>query len=137
MTTETMHLGRKISRIRELKGMKQETLASVMGLSQQAISKLEQSEHVDDDRLEEVGKALGVSVEAIKNFDEEAIINIIGNYVTNVNDHGTGQVFQLHPIINPIEKLVEVMEENRKLYESLLQAEREKVELMQKLLDKK
>lgn len=77
MTTETMHLGRKISRIRELKGMKQETLASVMGVSQQAISKLEQSEHVDDDRLEEVSKALGVSAEAIKNFDEEAAINVI------------------------------------------------------------
>ena len=34
-------------------------------------------------------------------------------------------------------KLVEVFEENKKLYERLLQAEREKVQLMQQMLDKK
>jgi transcriptional regulator with XRE-family HTH domain len=56
MATETqsreMHLGRKISRIRELRGMKQETLAAALGVSQQAISKLEQSEYIDDEKLE-------------------------------------------------------------------------------------
>ena len=51
MTTETMHIGRKISRIRELRGIKQETLAQELGVSQQAVSKLEQSEAVDDDKL--------------------------------------------------------------------------------------
>jgi len=38
---ETLHIGRKISRIRELRGMKQETLASELGISQQAVSKIE------------------------------------------------------------------------------------------------
>ncbi len=74
MATETMHIGRKISRVRELKGMKQETLAAAMGVTQQAISKLEQSEEVDDERLGFIAQHLGVSVDAIKNFNEEAAI---------------------------------------------------------------
>ena len=48
MTTATKpnHIGRKIARIRELRGMKQETLAQELGISQQSISHIEQSEHV-------------------------------------------------------------------------------------------
>ena len=40
---ETIHIGRKISRIRELRGIKQEVLAAELGLNQQAISKIENS----------------------------------------------------------------------------------------------
>ena len=131
MTTETMHLGRKISRIRELKGMKQETLASVMGVSQQAISKLEQSEHVDDDRLEEVSKALGVSAEAIKNFDEEsAIYNIQNNYEGSNAGASNVAVQNFKCTFNPLDKMVE-------LYEALLKSEREKIALLERMLDKK
>ena len=136
METDTMHIGRKISRIRELKGMKQETLAHSMGVSQQAISNLEQSEHVDDDRLDEVSKALGVSAEAIKNFDEEAAINFIST-TFNSHDSSTGFAYHSQITINPIEKWIEAIEENKKLYERLLQAEKEKVELIQKFLYKK
>jgi len=39
MNTPTKnHIGRKISRIRELRDMKQEALAQAVGMSQQAIS---------------------------------------------------------------------------------------------------
>ena len=125
MTTETMHIGRKISRIRELKGMKQETLAASMGVSQQAISKLEQSEHVDDDRLEEVSKALGVSPDAIKNFNDEAIIyNIQNNSDTSTNNNIINYQF------NPIEKIME-------LYERMLKLEKEKNELLEKMMEGK
>lgn len=37
---------------------------------------------------------------------------------------------------NPLDKWTEEIAENRKLYERLLQAEKEKMELLQKLLDK-
>jgi transcriptional regulator with XRE-family HTH domain len=47
MAEPTLHIGRKISKIRELKGMKQETLALELGISQQAVSKMEQSADVD------------------------------------------------------------------------------------------
>ena len=130
MTTETMHLGRKISRIRELKGMKQETLASVMGVSQQAISKLEQSEHVDDDRLEEVSKALGVSAEAIKNFNEETALSIISN---TFNDNAVLNGVLYQPTFNPLDKIIELYESKITLYERML---KEKEMLIEKLLSK-
>ena len=38
---------------------------------------------------------------------------------------------------NALDKYVEAMEENKKLYERLLQAEREKVEMMERLVGKK
>jgi transcriptional regulator with XRE-family HTH domain len=62
--SETLHIGRKISRIRELRGMKQEALAAELGISQQAVSKIEQSAEVEEESLNKIAKALGVSVEA-------------------------------------------------------------------------
>ncbi|HEY9009045.1 MAG TPA: helix-turn-helix transcriptional regulator [Ohtaekwangia sp.] len=79
--TETLHIGRKISRIRELRDMKQETLAAALGISQQAVSKLEQNDSIDDEYLDRVARALGVSPDAIKNFNEDAAIyNFHTNY---------------------------------------------------------
>lgn len=74
-TTAKPHIGRKISRIRELRGMKQEALALALGVSQQTVSHLEQSENVEEDKLGQVAKVLGVTPEAIKNFSEEAVFH--------------------------------------------------------------
>jgi len=41
--TKPKHIGRNISRIRELRGMKQEALAIAIGMSQQTISNIEGS----------------------------------------------------------------------------------------------
>lgn len=128
-STYKSHIGRKISRIRELRGMKQEALASELGISQQSISKIEQSETVEDAVLEKVAKVLGVSSEGIKNFNEEAVIS-------NINSFHDNSAFNLYCTFNPIDKLLEVMEENRKLYERLLESEREKVELLKKIVEK-
>ncbi len=48
---DTINLGDNIRRIREIKGIKQETFAERMGVSQAAISKLEATAHIDDERL--------------------------------------------------------------------------------------
>lgn len=125
MVEPTLHIGRKISKVRELKGIKQETLASLMGVSQQAISKIEQSSDVEDLALEKIAQALGVTAEAIKNFTEEAVFN----YFNNFHDNSTGD-FRHHCTFNPLDKLMELVEENKKLYERLLQAEKEKNELL-------
>jgi len=121
-TTTKYHVGRKIERIRELRGLKQEALASALGISQQAVSKLESSEEVDDERLKRVAEALGVTPEAIHNFNEEALFNNINN---TFNDNSALINYQF----NPIEKIVE-------LYERLLKSEREKVEILQSLITK-
>ena len=56
--TKNRHLGYKISRIREIKGMKQETLAEELGISQQSVSNLENSEFIEEERLQKVADAL-------------------------------------------------------------------------------
>jgi len=124
-----MHLGRKISRIRELRGMKQDTLAFEMGLSQQAISKLEQSADIEEATLDKIAKIMGLSSDAIKNFSEDAIFNIIGNTVTN---HDNAALFNYYPSFNPIDKLMELVEANKNLYERLLKSEQEKAEIIKK-----
>jgi len=129
ITTPPPHLGRKISRIRELRGIKQEYLAMELGISQQSVSRMESSEIVEDELLEKVAKVLGVPVEGIKNFSEEAVFNVISNTFTS-NDTSTLNAVNIQPTFNPIDKLVELFEENKALYERLLASEREKVELL-------
>lgn len=116
MTEEKKHIGRKITRIRELRGMKQDTLASKLKITQQAVSKIEQSASVDDEKLEKIAEALGVTADLIKEFREDAVF---ANYIYDQNNTVNQVYFQF----NPVEKIVE-------LYERLLQSEREKIEIL-------
>ena len=135
MSTEIKpkHIGRNISRIRELRDMKQEALAQAIGTTQQSISIIEGSESVDDEKLKTIAQALGVPVEVIRNFSEEAVFNIIGNSY----DNGSSSINHNNCTFNPLDKLIESYEENKKLYQQLIQSEKEKVALLEKLLDKK
>jgi transcriptional regulator with XRE-family HTH domain len=128
------HIGRKISRIRELRDMKQEALAQALGTNQQAISALENSETIDDEKLIAVAKALGVSLEALKNFSDEAAINYFNSFYDN---SAKGQILNNscnNLTFNPLDKLVEFYDENKKLYERLLESEKEKIAYLEKLL---
>jgi transcriptional regulator with XRE-family HTH domain len=132
MAETTTHIGRKISRLRELRGMKQETLAEQLGISQQAVSKMEQSEQVEDLTLERVAKALGMTRDAVKNFNEEAIFNIISNTFHNTSsDQSTliASSLNYQPTFNTADKIVE-------LYDALLKSEREKIALLEKVIEK-
>jgi transcriptional regulator with XRE-family HTH domain len=124
--TKPNHIGHKIGRIRELRGLKQESLAYELKVSQQTVSKIEQSENVEDQILEQIAKILGVTPEGIKNFSEEAVFNIIGN---NFSDNSSNNNNYLCTI-NPIEKIIQLYDEKVALLERLLQSEREKVELL-------
>jgi transcriptional regulator with XRE-family HTH domain len=124
-----VHHGRNIKRFRDMLGIKQEALALELGddWSQKKVSRLEENERVEEDVLEQVAKILKVPVEAIKNFDEQAAINIISNTFSS-NDSSTLNAINPHCTFNPIDKVVE-------LYEALLKSEREKIELLQRMLD--
>jgi transcriptional regulator with XRE-family HTH domain len=137
MAETTTHLGRKISRLRELRGMKQETLAEQLGISQQAVSKIEQSENVEEHTLERIAKALSVTPATIKNFSEEAVINNIQNNYEGSNNTGPNGGNNHQCTFNPLDKYIEVVEKNEKLYEALLKSEREKIALLERLLEKK
>lgn len=138
MPETSSHIGRKICRIRELRGMKQEALAFELGISQQAVSKMEQSEKLEDAVLQRVANALGVSPEAVQNYSDEAVIYNIQNYAgANSASGNFAQVVNNNCTFNPMDKLVEAMDEirqlhaeTRKLYEQLLAAEREKLAIL-------
>lgn len=134
-TAPKAHMGRKIARLRELRGMKQEALAQAMGVSQQTVSSLENSETIDDSRLNDVASALGITVEGIKAFSEEAVFTFFNTFNDNSSNHGVAGTAN-HCTFNPLDKLIEAYEENRKLYERLLEAEKEKNGLLERLSDK-
>jgi transcriptional regulator with XRE-family HTH domain len=127
--TKPKHIGRNISRIRELRGMKQEVLAIAIGISQQSVSNIEASETIDEEKLQAIAEILGVSVEAIKNYSDETVLN-------NIQNNYEGSVINSGPTVNhnctfnPLDKVVE-------LYERLVQAEKDKVEYLEKLLKAK
>lgn len=135
-TTKTIHEGRNVKRFREMLGIKQEALAAALGdeWNQKKISLLEAKDKLEAGVLEDVAKALKVPVEAIQNLDDEGAINIIA---TTFNSHDNSFASQCTFNINPVEKWMEVLEENKKLYAALLKEKDEKIELLQKLLEKK
>lgn len=79
-----------------------------IGVSQQTISNIENSETVEDDKLQLIAKELGITAEAIKNFSEEAVFNIISNTFTDNSSNNNNYMCPF----NPIDKVIE-------LYESL------------------
>jgi transcriptional regulator with XRE-family HTH domain len=121
-TTKPKHIGRNISRIRELRQMKQEALAQAIGVSQQTISTIENSESVDEEKLQQIANALGVSAETLKNFSEDAIFNYFNSFHDSSVNHGPYN----NCTFNPLDKVIE-------LYERLLEAEREKNALLEQL----
>jgi len=135
---KTIHQGRNVKRFREMLGIKQEGLALELGddWNQRKISLLEQKEVIEPELLEQVAKVLKVPVEAIKNFDEEAAINIVSNTFHDFKDNAIASAMNYQCSFNPIDKWAEEIAENRKLYERLLQAEKEKMQLLQQLLEK-
>lgn len=131
-TSKPKHIGRNISRIRELRGMKQEALAIAIGVSQQTISNLEKSETIDEELLLKISEVLGVTSEGIKEFSDEAVFNIINNtYHNSSSDNSTliASSVNYQPTFNTIEKIIE-------LYDKLVQAEKDKVAYLEKLLNK-
>jgi transcriptional regulator with XRE-family HTH domain len=119
-------IGPKISRLRELRGMKQEALASALGVSQQTVSNMERSVEIEEDLLAQVAQILGVTPEAIENFSEEAVFSIINNTFQDSSSNNNNYMCT----INPVDKIIE-------LYERLLDAEKSKVEYLEKLLNSK
>jgi len=72
-------------------------LTQALETNQQAISAIENSETIDDEKLAYISKALGVS-EAIKNFTEENMMNYFNSFYDNSGANSTNRIF------NPLDK---------------------------------
>ena len=132
--SDKIHHGRNIKRFREMMGIKQEALAFELGedWSQKKISQLEQKEEVEEKLIRQVAEILKVPADAIKSFDSDSV----NNFFNTFQDQSTGAFNNFNCNFNPIDKWVEALEENKKLYERLLESEREKVEILKKVLEK-
>ncbi|HBX19048.1 MAG TPA: transcriptional regulator [Porphyromonadaceae bacterium] len=130
-TVKNTHHGHAIKRFRRTLGIKQETLASEMGLSQALISTYEQRKVLNDEVIEHFAKALNVAPKLIKELEEDPVTVIIENNSIETN-HGKGYVAIDNSTnhYNPVEKIVE-------LCEKLLEREQETVKLLEKLLKDK
>jgi transcriptional regulator with XRE-family HTH domain len=117
------HRGKKISKYRHFKGMKQDTLAEKLNISQTELSRIENQEIIEDQLFGQIAEALGVSPGFLDNFDEISVLYHISNNLENPtiseNSNGINQVF------NPLDKVIE-------LYERLLESEREKIQILKK-----
>lgn len=114
------HIGRNVQRVRMYFGVKQEALASDLGISQPEVSKIEQQDEIEEGLLSQIADVLGVSPEIIRDFDVEKAIYNINNIRDNTFEQGATSIAQQ---FNPVDKIVE-------LYERLLQSEKEKIELL-------
>ncbi|MBD8348983.1 helix-turn-helix domain-containing protein [Dysgonomonas sp. HGC4] len=138
-TTKKKHQGRNVRRLRQALGIKQEVIASALNITQQAVSHYEQKQEIDDDTLVKIAQALNISVELIKELEEDpATIYIENNTFEDGSQVGTvGLMGENTNIYNPIEKIIELSNEKAALYERLLQVEKEKIALLEELLKEK
>ncbi len=66
-----MDVGHKIRRIREIKGIKQETIANQIGIAVSSFGKIERGEiQLSVERLQAIAEALELPVNAILEYDE-------------------------------------------------------------------
>lgn len=134
-TLKNTHHGHAIKRFRHTLGIKQDTLASILGLSQTQVSAYEQRKVINNDMIGRFAKALNVAPELIKELEEDPVTVIIEN---NTFEKGSGAAYN---IINnnpdPVDRIIELAHEKTALYERMLELEKEKNILLEKLLREK
>jgi len=111
-----MHIGKNIAKIRELLGIKQESLAFTLKISQQTVSKIEQTENLRDDTIERIANALGVSRNMLLKYEDQLLTDFLKEAVSKKDMPKETVPAQLPAL----EKIVE-------LYERMLLMEKEKV----------
>lgn len=118
---KTIRIGPNIKFIRNIKGVKQEVVATELGISQPEYSLIENSDVVDEQIIIQIAQILNVTPELIKEFNENQAFYSIENKVegTTISESAHG----IHQVFSPVEKVVE-------LYERLLASEREKIEIL-------
>ncbi|UPK67986.1 helix-turn-helix domain-containing protein [Chitinophaga filiformis] len=133
---EKVHHGKNIKRFREMLDIKQEALALELGAewTQRKISLLEQKETIEPEVLQQIAKALKVPVKAIENFTENGAVNYFNSFHDQSLSHSNGAFGASHCTFNPLEKYIETVEDNKKLYDALLKEKDEKIALLERIL---
>jgi len=84
-----MDIGDKIRKVRELKGFKQEYVATELGMSVTAYGNIERNASgITFERLEEISRVLEVTVQDILNIPEQLNIHSVANSQVGFNQVG-------------------------------------------------
>jgi len=84
-----MDIGDKIRKVRELKGFKQEYVATELGMSVTAYGNIERNASgITFERLEEISRILEVTVQDILNIPEQLNIHSVANSQVGFNQVG-------------------------------------------------
>ena len=81
---DNLKIGHKIKKLRELRNLTQEHMASSLGLSQSAYSRMELGEtEITFSKLEKISEELGMKPEEIIAFNESMVFNVMNNQTGN------------------------------------------------------
>lgn len=125
----SLHRGRKVERVRKLRGWTQSDLAIKLNVSKQAVSKLEQSENIGDEKLKEIATALGVTFEGLRDFTEEKVLYNTNNFYENSGVSASNIAANIENIHNPLKETIEMFEKQLvALRKDLLELVRNKIQ---------
>ena len=117
-------IGENLRKIREIKGIKQESIAKQLGITTNGYGKIERGEtSLNIKRLEEIAEILGVNALDVMQFDENIIFNI--NTMSNSAPNGTVNNYALSNeerqfFAEQIKSLNELVEKQNKLIDYLM-----------------
>ncbi len=109
----TRTLGHKIRKMRELRNLTQEHVASKLGISQSNYARMESNDvSIPDKRLTELSEILQTTPEAIRNFDETIVFNITQGEYGSAGQNVTVNNYQISPELQKLyEDKIRLLEE--------------------------
>ena len=117
---DNLNIGNKIKKLRELKNLTQEHMASVIGVTQSAYSRLELGEtEITYSKLARIAGELGMKPEDVISFNESMVFNVMHNQT------GNGLIIQNNALNN----------EERELYKLQIETLKEEVAYLKKIID--
>lgn len=138
--TKNVNQGANVRKLRQIMGMKQDTMAELLNTNQQTVSRIEQKKILDEDTIAQIANILHVSPKIIQELEENANSIVIENNTFQAGSSNVGVVERDildNKVIHPVDKIIELSKEHASLYERMLAIEKEKVALLEQLLKEK
>ena len=143
-TGKNVHQGANVRRLRNIMGVKQSSLAEMLGTTQQKVSRIESQRVIEKDTLLQIANILNVSPKIIEELDENPLSIVIenNNFETGYGSISNTAIIQNdqnneNTINNPLDKIMELHKQTTDLIERMLAVEKEKSALLEQLLKKK
>ncbi len=117
---DTIQIGHKIKKLRELKNLTQDHMAKALGISQGAYSRMELGDtDITYSKLERISEELGMRPEEVISFNESMVFNVMHNEI------GNGFVINNN----------QLSEAEKNLYEEQIRQLKDQIEYLKKILD--